>query len=265
MKPLTVIISHTFVCKLAPVFLLVSTALSAPEILRNVNNNNFTTQQNDENFNSTKHIPSLNISHLNWQILDKLSFEDGVALENYKAPYDIPKRYMYYLGGYNHENLPIWIIKGSEWDIVEGVRKAQTAELEIYFMQMAQRFIKSIPARSTPDNPVTKAVFLVDFADLQYRQVIHLPTVTFATGMLSAAAHLIEKYVGGAYVVNANFATRILVNIVRPFLEGIFSKVFVYGNDKAIWMPEILKVFPKNSIPAWYGGEKGYKPVEVYG
>ncbi|CAG7829102.1 unnamed protein product, partial [Allacma fusca] len=99
----------------------------------------------------------------------------GIALENYKAPDGIPKRYVYYLAGYDHEDRPIWIIEGGKWNVMEGVLKGQNKEIEIYFMQMVQRFRDSLSDRSTADNPVTQLVFLLDFADFDFAQIRHIP------------------------------------------------------------------------------------------
>ncbi|CAG7726592.1 unnamed protein product, partial [Allacma fusca] len=176
--------------------------LAVPEELSNFNNNNFLVQQNDDGFNYSKPIPSVNISTLSWKTLDKMSLEYQEALENYTAPDGMSKRYVYYLAGYDHEDRPIWIIEGGKWNIMEGVLKGQGQEMENYFMQMAQKFIKSIPARSTPENPVTHAVFLLDFAGLDFTQLRHIPTVTYALGIAGKTISLIEKYVGEAYLIN---------------------------------------------------------------
>ena len=62
-----------------------------------------------------------------------------------------------------------------------------------------------------------------------------------------------------------NFLFQTVFRLMQPLLGPDVSKVEVFGNNRENWLPALLKAFPKNEMPEYYGGEKGNKPVAVYG
>ncbi|CAG7716154.1 unnamed protein product, partial [Allacma fusca] len=62
-----------------------------------------------------------------------------------------------------------------------------------------------------------------------------------------------------------NYVTSMAFNSVRPILGGVFERVELFGTHRVKWMTELHKSLPKETIPSWYGGQKDYKPLEIYG
>ena len=67
------------------------------------------------------------------------------------------------------------------------------------------------------------------------------------------------------YLCAANFVFTAIWNLIRPVLGRAVYKVDVFGTNRDQWTPRILKIFPKDQLPAWYGGVSDHKPVQVYG
>ena len=63
----------------------------------------------------------------------------------------------------------------------------------------------------------------------------------------------------------ANYATRIAIEIARPVAGRIMEKLDVFGPIKSKYRAVLRRRFPPKSIPPWYGGDEGFKPLEVYG
>ncbi|CAG7728624.1 unnamed protein product [Allacma fusca] len=67
-------------------------------------------------------------------------------------------------------------------------------------------------------------------------------------------------------VINVNYVTETLMNLIRPIWGDLFNIAEIYGTNKAVWIPRLLKHFPRESLPEWYGGNrKDYKPVQIRG
>ncbi|CAG7724575.1 unnamed protein product, partial [Allacma fusca] len=63
----------------------------------------------------------------------------------------------------------------------------------------------------------------------------------------------------------ANYATKLAADIARPAVGRLMEKVEVYGTGRATWLPKLLKLFPMDILPSWYGGNKNFKPLLLYG
>ena len=63
----------------------------------------------------------------------------------------------------------------------------------------------------------------------------------------------------------ANAVAGALINILRPVFGKEFEKVVVLGTNSAKWIPQLLRKIPRDQLPEWYGGDKGFKPLRVYG
>ena len=62
-----------------------------------------------------------------------------------------------------------------------------------------------------------------------------------------------------------NYVTETLINIVKPVLGSLFARAEIYGNNRAQWLPRVLRHFPRESLPEWYGGYKNFTPIQVIG
>ncbi|CAG7733792.1 unnamed protein product, partial [Allacma fusca] len=45
----------------------------------------------------------------------------------------------------------------------------------------------------------------------------------------------------------------------------IFANVEIYGTNRSKWLPLMLRQFPQDQLPEYYGGIKGFKPYKIYG
>ncbi|CAG7687940.1 unnamed protein product, partial [Allacma fusca] len=122
-----------------------------------------------------------------------------------------------------------------------------------------------IRKRSTPERPITKDVLILDFANMQLELVTNLKSLAFAIQNLREATYIIKTFTAEVTVINANFATEIAIRHASPILGGFFENVNVFGNNKEKWIPKLLRMYPKNALPEWYGGDKDFKPLKVYG
>jgi len=188
-------------------------------------------------------------------------------LDTWEAPYEIRKEYPYFLAGYTQENLPVWGMELGKWNL----KKMLTAGGETlktfdkYVDQMAYRMLESLKAKSTPEDPITDIMFLVDFDGLQLEQVAHLPSMTWLINLARTYRDLIAKHLGGTTIVNANFVAENLVNILRPVFGHLLEKVEVYGTNRRKWLPHIIRKYDTSVLPEYYGGSASWKPLKVYG
>ncbi|CAG7631921.1 unnamed protein product [Allacma fusca] len=204
---------------------------------------------------------------MDWTLLgeENVTLPNGENIEEYEAPYGIPQRFPYYLAGVDEEKRPLWISEWGKWNLKEAVEENQLREFGFYFLQLSHRVIKSIYGRSTSDLPITRVSCILDFGDLNVEQVVHVPTVTYVLTAARLYREIIEKRLGEATVINANYPAVTLINLLRPVLGGLLNRVTVHGTNKSRWLPKLLRKIPPSSIPEWYGGTKEFKPIEVYG
>ncbi|CAG7725152.1 unnamed protein product [Allacma fusca] len=192
---------------------------------------------------------------------DKVLLPNGQNIEDYVAPYDIPKKFVYYLAGYDYENRPVWVAELGKWPVKEVLEEKHVVEFDWHLKQMLHRFFKSVRDRSTEENGVDEIVCIIDFADQKLDQIAHIPAARYALHFVPFAKDTLNKYVGQVFVLNTNFAAQTFLNLLQPLFGGVFGKIAVYGNNKAQWIPKLLRTIPSKSLPEWYGGTKEYAPV----
>ena len=66
-------------------------------------------------------------------------------------------------------------------------------------------------------------------------------------------------------IISVNYFAQTVVNALRPVMGQLLEKVETYGSNKESWMPRLGRIMPSKSLPEWYGGDKDFKPVAIYG
>ncbi|CAG7785559.1 unnamed protein product [Allacma fusca] len=66
------------------------------------------------------------------------------------------------------------------------------------------------------------------------------------------------------YFVNTNFMFKGLVEIARPIAGSLMERVEVYGPNKSLWLPKLLKKLPRDQLSPKFGGDKDFKPIKTY-
>ncbi|CAG7718325.1 unnamed protein product [Allacma fusca] len=206
-----------------------------------------------------------NISLLLTKQLDNVLLSNGEDIESWVAPSDISNKFVYYLAGYDEERRPIWVAETGNWFIKDIVQQGHTKDFDLYLQQLAYRIIKSMADISTPEDPVEEVVALLDFNNLAFEQLRHRPTVSYVLDLARDFRPVINKYLGDSVIINANYATEVVLNLIRPVLGSIFERLTIFGNSKQRWSPFIVRKFMPENLPRWYGGNTNFKPLKVYG
>lgn len=190
-------------------------------------------------------------------------------LAKWEAPRFMQERFPYYLSGYDEEEgRPIWVMEIGRTHIRAMVESGGETlrNFEKYTEQIAYRILKSIHAANTTEQPVSEAIFLLDFDGILLRDVTSLPVMSFALRLILKNRDLILNFLGPTIFVNANFVAENAIRLVRPALGPAFQKVEVFGTNSDRWIPYLRHLCGPSQIPTWYGGDKkNFKPVAVYG
>ncbi|CAG7820579.1 unnamed protein product [Allacma fusca] len=186
-------------------------------------------------------------------------------LDTWEAPLDMQKNFPYFLSGYDDEDRPIWIVEIGKYQLRKGIVEKGPETMAIfdkYVRQVQYRVRKS----RTKINPLGKEInFLLDFDQLKLEQFADLQTMAYILKLATAYRGPLDNVIHVVVLVNTNYITETLINLVRPIFGRIFAKVEIYGTNRAKWLPRILQYFPKDQLPEWYGGYKRFQPIEVYG
>ena len=67
------------------------------------------------------------------------------------------------------------------------------------------------------------------------------------------------------FVSVANYITDTFLRLAKTVFGRLFEVLEVHGSNRAAWIPRLLRLFPRDQLPEWYGGTKDHKPVAVYG
>ncbi|CAG7730548.1 unnamed protein product [Allacma fusca] len=188
-------------------------------------------------------------------------------LDTWRVPEYLLKNYPYYLSGFDYEGRPIWIAQWGKFNLKKIVQDGkESQELFSKYVEKTARILrKSGQILSTPEHPVNEAAFILDFADLNFEQIADIETVSYA---LKLAQLYADDIIGGTnkvVVVNVNHVAQLAVRLAKMVLGSVFHKIDVFGSNKAQWIPQLRRLFPPESLPEEYGGEKAHKPLFIYG
>ncbi|CAG7817726.1 unnamed protein product [Allacma fusca] len=180
---------------------------------------------------------------------------------------ELQAKFPYYLSGYDYDDQPVWVMEVGKYNYREQIEKGPEGahNLTLYLYQAIHRVIGSMLTKDTPENEI-RGIFLIgDCEGLDLFQIAHLPTLSFVLNLMRTYSDFVGILLGRAVFINMNFATTALFNSFRPILGGVFSRMELYGTNKAKWKGALHKFLPEDAIPKWYGGREDYKPLAVYG
>ncbi|CAG7826570.1 unnamed protein product [Allacma fusca] len=187
-------------------------------------------------------------------------------LEEYEPPKELSETLPYYLSGFDFDNRPIWVVEFGKWDLRSYLEKGDKWEklVDKYVDKFFWRLYESTQIKGTEELPVKSGVLIVDFDGLTYRQFSSPAALAFYFKKLRALVFALP-FAQNVFAVNVNYASRNLLEIVRPIIGKDFHRVDIFGTNPNRYRPALLRVLPKNQLPQWYGGDKDFKPVKVYG
>ncbi|CAG7716713.1 unnamed protein product [Allacma fusca] len=206
--------------------------------------------------------------------------EDGAKyndLDTWEAPSEIRDNFVYYLSGFDDDDRPIWIAETGKWDarriFDEGGEKLEWLNKHIH--QALYRFNKSLTIRmislktfderflSSPNDPVPDGVVLLDMEGYDATQLAHAKTIVWALNKAQDVA-IVSKRMAKGFIVNVNFIAQRLLSFLSPILGSAGAKTQVYGTNKDVWIPKLLKELPKESLPPFYGGSQDFPGTIVW-
>jgi len=189
-------------------------------------------------------------------------------LENFVPSEDIQEGFPYYMAGYDDENRPIWVIEFGKWDlrsvIEQGQKKVDQFDMHVY--AGIYRLYKSIIASTAPDGgAVSDFSIIIDFEGLKFRQIAHVSTAAHLITLFRIFNELLVRHLHLAMLINMNYIAERMLNMVRPVLGSAAEKMVIFGSNREKWLPALLRAFPRDQMPEWYGGTKNFLPLQVHG
>ncbi|CAG7785173.1 unnamed protein product [Allacma fusca] len=181
----------------------------------------------------------------------------------YDSPPIIQENFPYYLSGYDDEGAPIWVFELGKWDIRKFLEKDnETAyAMDVACDQMFLRF-----RESAIKSQEKQFLCICDLDKFSLRQATHLRSIQFILSKFLRLEQIVQSgYLKQAWIVNANYLWDRVWQLGRPLLGALGSQIDVYGYNKEVWKPKLLKYLPRDQIPEWYGGVPNHKPVRVIG
>ncbi|CAG7831689.1 unnamed protein product [Allacma fusca] len=207
------------------------------------------------------------------EALTRLDSHDVVSnfirddVKAWEVPASLRDNYVYYWSGFDEEGRPLWILELGKWDIRKIVLSGNKTVSNFHkFVDKAIfNIINSMDLNSTePDSP-SQVAGLIDMDGFDYTQLASVPTVEFILKKFKYLVPVIYKFVSHGYIVNTNAYAEILIQLLRPILGSVMERVEIFGTNKLKWLPRLLKAFPRDQLPPWYGGDDTYKPIKAYG
>ncbi|CAG7786330.1 unnamed protein product [Allacma fusca] len=190
------------------------------------------------------------------------AFRARPDLGKWKSPEELVRICPFYLSGFDEEERPIWVIEMGVWptrDILEKGPEWEKAYSK-YTNQILNRIFDSFKIRSTTENPVTEFNLIVDLDNFKIRYFQSIKAVSFTTEkfkLLTSAA----TFAHAAFVVNTNFFSEIVLNLMRPVLGKALERVEVFGSNSKTWIPKMLKMLPQNQLSTKIWREKRLQAV----
>ncbi|CAG7726139.1 unnamed protein product [Allacma fusca] len=186
-------------------------------------------------------------------------------LYEWEAPQEIQDHFGYSLWGYDFERRPVWYDGIGKQDIRWVVENGTYPTLERHYLKSMIHILQSIEAADTPDDEVREAVIIWDMDGFSMRQIGHVPTLSSIVRMGRKYSDLPLEFAGKVFLINANYVTKLAVDIARPFMGNVLEKVEVFASNRNVWLPRLLKTFPIEIVPERMGGKKNAKPLWTYG
>ncbi|CAG7717323.1 unnamed protein product [Allacma fusca] len=197
------------------------------------------------------------------------SFEEVAAYMNdlcsWEAPRDIRNNFPYSHWGYDFDGRPVWYDEIGKQDFRRIVENGTYPVLERFFLQSMIPVVKSILAADKLDDEIRHGVFIWDMDGFSMKQFGHVPTAASVIRMARKYNDIPLELVGKAFLINANYVTKLAIDVARPLVGNLLDRVEVYGSNRNIWLPRLLKTFPIDIVPSWMGGHNDTRPLAIYG
>ncbi|CAG7835790.1 unnamed protein product [Allacma fusca] len=189
-------------------------------------------------------------------------------LDNWKAPEELRRSFIYYWSGIDEDCRPIWIGQLGQWNVQkvidEGLESKKT--LRKYIDQMVHNVMKTLKSNySGCENVNEEITGIIDLEGFNWHQMSSAQTIVFILSTFKEFIPVVFKHVESVFVVNTNYMAKALLNLIRPLLGSFMERVEIFGTHKQHWLPHLLKRFPRNELPEWYGGDKNFAPIQVFG
>ncbi|CAG7815325.1 unnamed protein product [Allacma fusca] len=188
-------------------------------------------------------------------------------LDKWKAPDEIWKNFPYYLSGYDYENRPIWVWEWGKWPLRSYLERGENMDeiISRHVDQMLWHMYKFWGPQTNSEGERVKEVnVLIDLEGYNMSQLGNIPAVNFLIRKLRLVT-IVARFSHVTAFVNTNFFGETILNIVKPVMGAAFGSFEIYGTNSKNWEAKLLKHFPRDQIPLWYGGSKDHQPVKVFG
>ncbi|CAG7823906.1 unnamed protein product [Allacma fusca] len=97
-------------------------------------------------------------------------------------------------------------------------------------------------------------------------QAGHLKTVQFILSKFGRFEQIVrDGAMKQGCFVNGNALWSTIWNLGSPLLGALANSVEIYGTNKKVWIPKLLKVLPRDQIPEKYGGLPSHEPLKILG
>ncbi|CAG7828481.1 unnamed protein product [Allacma fusca] len=189
------------------------------------------------------------------------------GIETWDDPFNLKELLPYNLTGYDYEKRPVWMVDAGKLDFPSLAKKGQEAwaTLEVFTVQAFLRAMKSTAALDSSSDEIREGLFVYDMETFRMEQLNHLQVLAEILRIVQKYNDLSLQLVGGIIILNSNYATQVAVSLVRPLVGRLMEKVEIYGNNRNIWLPRLLKHFSVDILPPQYGGSTNFKPLAEYG
>ncbi|CAG7725511.1 unnamed protein product [Allacma fusca] len=182
-------------------------------------------------------------------------------------PAELQKSFPYYHAGYDYEKRPVWVAEIGKFDFRDIVAKGDKSIVEAkrYLFQAVLNGIFSIAAMDTEEQEIKDTFVIFDMEGASIKQLNFLPSWVQFAELFGKYWDLVFQLLGRLVIINANYVTKLATDIARPVVGQLMERVEVYGVNRNVWLPRLLKHMPIEAIPSWYGGKKNFKPISIHG